>query len=138
MKITVIEPRDVDVAYLQADCGVRYWEDAKVNGTEDTDGTLIPCRDGDRWKPLICLNSGVIEGWPQGVSAKIHYKVCDDGLYTLLDADRSAVKEIDGYVPSIMCPTDNGWGDYVIMNVGSGGVIDGWNADLSSFDDSKE
>ena len=32
----------VPVKYLRAECGVRYWEDATVNGVEDTDGKLIP------------------------------------------------------------------------------------------------
>lgn len=31
------ETKSVEVKYLRARCGVRYWEDATVNGEEDTD-----------------------------------------------------------------------------------------------------
>jgi hypothetical protein len=30
------------VKFLRAECGVRYWEDAKVNGMADGDGDMIP------------------------------------------------------------------------------------------------
>lgn len=29
---------------LKVEAGVRYWEDATVNGIEDVDGALIPCK----------------------------------------------------------------------------------------------
>lgn len=133
MKVTIKETREADVVYLQADCGVRYWEDAHVNGVEDAEGTLIPCRVEDRWKPVIDLEAGKIEGWAQGTEARLHYKVCDDGVYTLLDADRRPVKEFDGYVPKMMCPAGAGFGDYVIMNIGPDGTIENWHADLTPF-----
>lgn len=123
----------VAVKYLQAECGVRYWEDAKVNGVEDTDGTLIPCRDKDTWAPVIDLATGRIENWPQGTTADIHYKVCDDGAYHLLNEAREVVRSIDGYVPNMMCPEGEGYGDYVIMNVGPDGTIAKWKVDLESF-----
>lgn len=53
---------------LLVDAGVRYWEDASVNGIEDEKG-LIPCRDGERWKPIIDIESGVITNWTKGVVA---------------------------------------------------------------------
>jgi hypothetical protein len=39
--------------YIEVSAGVRYWEDATVNGTEDADGTLIPARKGDTWAPAF-------------------------------------------------------------------------------------
>lgn len=135
MKITIKEPRQIDVNFLHAHCGVRYWEDATVSGVEDANGTLIPCRDGDCWAPLIDLETGIIQNWPIGTTADIHYKVCDDGQYALLDADRHIVKTIVGYVPSIMCPAENGYGDYVIMQVGEDGQIADWKVDLAAFSD---
>ncbi len=134
MKIEVTVKQQVEVKYLQARCGVRYWEDAKVDDVEDTEGTLIPCRDGDDWSPLIELETGRIENWKQGVTADIHYKVCDDGDYMLLDENRQLVKAIyDDYVPSIMCPKDSGYGDYVIMDVDANGVIQNWMPNLDEF-----
>jgi len=123
------------VKYLQAECGVRYWEDAEVNGTEDTDGELIPCRVKDAWCPIIDLETGVIQDWPSGTTADLHYKVCDAGIYRLLDADKNVVREIDGYVPGIMAPGGSGYGDYVIMTIGADGKIADWSVDLEEFEE---
>jgi hypothetical protein len=144
LTIEVVTKQRRPVKYLRAECGVRYWEDATVNGVEDADGKLIPCGSGERddlgggkWSPVIELATGKIEGWPQGTTADIHYKVCDDGLYQLLDADRNVVAEKDGYVINMMCPEGKGYGDYVIMKVGPDGVIANWEVDLREFE-SKE
>lgn len=37
MKITINKPTDFEAKFLKVDAGVRYWEDAKVNGKYDTD-----------------------------------------------------------------------------------------------------
>ena len=132
--IKVATTRMVKVAYLRARCGVRYWEDATVNGVRDEDGSRIPCRADGNWCPLIELESGQIEGWPAGTTADIHYKVCDDGDYALLDENRAVVKAIDGYVPDIMCPGGEADGDYVIMHIGADGVIANWRVDLADFE----
>lgn len=124
-----------EAKFLQAECGVRYWEDADVNGVEDEDGTLIPCRVNDTWSPLIAIDRGLIADWPAGTTADIHYKICDAGVYKLLDIDRNEIKTIDGYVPSMMCPEGNGYGDYVIMKIGPDGSIANWEIDLTEFED---
>jgi hypothetical protein len=118
--------------YLQAKCGVRYWEDAAVNGVDDEDGTLIPLRRGDCWAPVIELATGKICDWPKGVTSDVHYKVCDDGRYVLLDEDMNILRDIEGYVPAMLGP--GGHGDYVIMSIGDDGAIANWRADLSYFD----
>jgi hypothetical protein len=138
MKFEVKTTTEVDVKFLKADCGVRYWEDATVNGVQDGDGELIPCRQGDGWAPLIDLETGKVEDWPEGTKADIHYKVCDAGIYSLLDADRNVVASFDGYVPSMMSPGGSGYGDYVIMTIGEDGVIEGWEADLDDFGDDRD
>ena len=142
--IKVTTSVSVPVKYLRARCGVRYWEDATVNGERDEDGSRIPCREGTAadndklgggdWCPTIELETGKIEGWPEGTTADIHYKVCDDGDYELLDADRKAVKRIDGYVPNILCPGGAGYGDYVIMRIRRDGTIAGWRVTLADFE----
>lgn len=116
------------VSYLKVSAGVRYWEDATVNGVEDTDGHLIPLRVGDNWEPIIDLRTGKIQGWPEGTAADVHYKVCDEGEYLLLDAQQQPVgKHRSAYVPDdLLCPTGNGYGDYIIMKIGPDGQIDGW------------
>ena len=108
--------------------GVRYWEDATINGAEDIDGTLVPHRSGNLWKPVIELATGKIRDWPQGTVASIHYKVCDAGEYWLADATGNLTHKYKGdYVPDrLLCVGDRGYGDYIIFNVGPDGVIEGW------------
>lgn len=135
MKIEIKETKEVDVRYLKAECGVRYWEDGEVNGSEDTDGELIPCRVRDSWCPTIDLDTGIINDWPTGTTASVHYKVCDAGIYKLLDADKNVIREIDGYVPGMMSPGGSGYGDYVIMTIGEDGKIENWNPSLEEFEE---
>ena len=138
------ETRAVPVKFLRARCGVRYWEDGTVNGEEDADGSRIPCRagtpadndhlGGGDWCPVIDLDTGRIDGWPEGTTASVHYKCCDDGDYELLDAERNVVKSFDGYVPGIMCPEGEGYGDYVIMEIAADGTIAKWKVNLSEWE----
>ena len=115
--------------FIEVDAGVRYWEDASLNGAEDTEGK-VPLRNGDAWQPTIELATGRVLDWPTGVEADIHYKVCDAGQYWLLDEDRKRIaKWADYYVPNdILCVGDNGYGDYIIFKVAGDGVICNWRA----------
>ena len=125
-----------EVTHLLAEMGVRYWEDGKINGIEDSDESpQMPLKNGDVWRLKIELATGKIEVWPEGVTASTHYKVCDDGVYTVLAAEGSAVAKVDGYVPRMMSPKDNGYGDYVIMDIGPDGLISEWKADLTCFEE---
>lgn len=138
MKLKLKIEKEFDVKYLQVEAGARYWGDAKVNGVEDTEGDLIPCRDGDYWCPLIDLESGVIENWEKGKTASVHYKCCDDGVYTLLDNNKQEIKSIDGYVPDIMSPKESGYGDYIIMDIDENGKISNWRIELDEFTNSED
>lgn len=116
--------------YLEVEAGVRYWEDARIDGREDSNGELIPCRKGDAWCPVIRLEDGWVLGWPEGKEADIHYKVCDAGLYWLLDVDKNRIAKWSGYyVPdALLCVGDNGYGDYIILKVGGDGKVKNWHA----------
>lgn len=148
MKVELIESQLFDVRYIKADAGVRYWEDAEVNGENDIDfyeskggGTpKIPCAvkvkdkpttciysDHYRWQPIIDVNTGNIVNWEKGVKAIVHYKVCDDGKYSLLDKNRKEIISIDSYVPEVLCPNNEGHGDYIIMIVDQDGFIKDWH-----------
>lgn len=111
--------------YLLVQANVRYWEDARVNGVEDTEGTLIPFRQGDMWCPTIELETGIIVDWPSGTTASIHYKVCDAGEYFILDDNKNIVlKYKDYYVPDeFLCHGSSGYGDYIIFDVDVEGQI---------------
>ena len=84
MKTKIKVLTEVEVTTIKVNAGVRYWEDTEVNGESDETGEMIPCREGDRWKPIINIDTGKIENWKQGVTADVHYKVCDDGVYTIM------------------------------------------------------
>ncbi len=133
LEITVA--RTVDASILKVEAGVRYWEDATVNGVSDDDGALIPFRSGDAWCPRIDIDAGTIEDWPAGTTADVHYKVCDAGVYTILADDGATLARKDGYVPSILSPGGDGYGDYIIMSIDEAGKIANWQPDLSYFED---
>ena len=116
--------------FIEVCAEVRYWEDATVNGMEDTEGTLIPNRVNDCWCPVIRLADGMVMEWPVGATADINYKVCDAGEYWLLDEQRRRVAKWAGfYVPGkFLCHGDNGYGDYIIFKVGADGLIENYRA----------
>lgn len=126
MEVTILKEVTLIAHTLHVKAGVRYWEDARINGVHDEDGTLTPCRDGDYWKPIIDVDKGVIVNWEKGKRADIHFKVVDDGTYTIKDEKGDTIVSKEGYVPDIMCPADNGYGDYIIMEIDEDGVIDKW------------
>ena len=101
MKIKIKIEKEVEVKYCQVKAGVRYWDDATVDGADDVDGDLIPCREGELWCPKIDIDRGVIVNWVQGKTANIHYKVCDAGSYYLQDIIGNTILSIEkDYVPN--------------------------------------
>jgi len=115
---------------LFVDVEPRYWEDATVNGIEDVGGKLIPCRIEDHWALSIDLKTGLINDWPDGVYADIHYKVCDQGTYHLIDHYGGRFKYKSDYVPdNLLCIDERGYGDYIIFSVNSAGQILNWKSE---------
>lgn len=133
MKFTKKIKTEFDVKYLKARIGARYWEDATINDIEDIEGNLIPCRNGDNWIPIIELETGKIVNWEQGKKASIHFKSCDDNDFYLLDQDNNVMSHTEGYVINMMCPKEEGYGDYVIMDIDENGIIQDFEVDLKPF-----
>lgn len=134
MRFTMPMQADVEAVHLLIDIGPRYWEDAVVDNIEEVEAApRIPLREGDRWILRIEVDTGRILDWPAGVTARTHYKVCDDGLYRLLDGNGTVLAEREGYVPLFLSPLENGYGDYVILDIGPDGRISGWNPDIEWF-----
>lgn len=125
----------MQACFIEVEAGVRYWEDAYLNGVEDSAGK-IPLRQGNIWKPIIDLKTGLLLDWPNDVEAKIHYKVCDAGQYWLLDENKRRIAKWKGYyVPNnILCIKDNGYGDYIIFNVERSGFIQHWKDPYIDWD----
>ena len=133
--------REIDVKYMKIDADVHYWQDSDVNKTPDIDFYLSNGKgeptmpfavrvketpddhlmsDHYRWQPVIDLEEGVITGWPEGVTAHVHYKVCDEGVYTFFDTGMNEVIKVESYVPDFI----GEFGDYIIMDVSGDGKID--------------
>lgn len=122
-------------AYIKIEAGVRYWDDAYINGNPDEQGNLTPFRNGDLWCPIIRLADGYIDDWPEGMEADFHFKVCDAGTYYLLNADRQVIADRkDNYVPSGLCHGDRGYGDYIIFSVGGNGLIENYIRSIEAED----
>jgi hypothetical protein len=134
MKIKIKVEKEVDIKYCQVKANVRYWEDAEIDGVDDVEGDLTPCREGDLWCPCINIDTGVITNWEQGKKAKVHFKVCDAGSYYLQDEYGDNILAIEeDYVPNSLIPGE--YGDYIIMVIDENGKITNWEtpADLSDF-----
>ena len=136
-----------DIKYLKIDVGPRYWEDSSIKFTEDFEDDIswneqkdgakpkIPFAvyndeaaknrksDSYRWFLTIDLDNMKILDWPEGVSARVFYKVCDDGTYYLLDCDKNIVAERNCYVPEILSYIENGYGDYIDMFIETDGSL---------------
>lgn len=127
--MNTVTKENTAAVYIEVCAEVRYWEDATVNGEEDKDGNLIPCREGRYWTPTIRLADGVVMDWPQGTTADVHFKVCDAGEYWLLDESRERIGKWSGfYVPNdFLCHGDNGYGDYIIFKIDGAGNIEKWS-----------
>lgn len=146
--IVNIKNKETNARYLQVDAGVRYYEDTVVDGVDDIslydskgDGEpFVPCvvkikdkptsciySDHYRWKPLIDVSNGQIVNWRKGTTADVHYKVCDEGVYCLLNNNKQQIIRIESYVPTLLDPYGNGYGDYIIFSVDADGYIKDWN-----------
>ena len=126
----------MSATYLKVVAPPRYWEDTKVNGQKDVDGTLIPFREGDNWCPIIELSNGRVLNWPE-ITARIYYKVCDEGSYYLLDDNKDLIGKWAGfYVPDdFLCHGGNGYGDYIILSIDKFGMIKDWKLPQIGWDD---
>jgi hypothetical protein len=126
--------------YIEVSAAVRYWEDATINGEDDTEGTLTPFRRGNLWCPVIRLADGQVMDWPEGMEADFHFKVCDAGEYWLLDENRTRIaKWIGSYIPDdFLCHGDTGYGDYIIFSVGPTGLIAKWTRPTVEWGDREE
>lgn len=134
MEAEILVTKTVNVKKLHVNVIPRFIEDAYINGDRELeDDPKMPFISHDflgdyHWDINIDIDKGLIENWPTGVKASIHYKVCDEGFYEIFDEKGEKLGYFNGYVPSIMCPKDQGYGDYIIMDIDEYGNIQDWNA----------
>lgn len=130
IKLTKISEYLVDAKSIRVSALVRYWDDAELNGEQcSEDITTFPMQNGERWEPLINIDSGSIYNWPKDTTANVHFKVCDQcGIIIFSAVD--VLFQDEGYVPDLLCPEGEGYGDYIIMKIDSDGIIKNWNPKL--------
>lgn len=110
---------------------VRYPEDNDINGEQDSETEpKLPClsfSDGEwYWKPSIDAQTGQITNWEAGTTASISIKACDAcGLKIYDNGKKIYGKEY--YVPDFLSPREEGYGDYVYMDIDANGIISGWD-----------
>lgn len=123
------QPAWVQAPIFEVDCAPRYWEDASVDGVPDENGSRTPFKSGDDWKIFIDLEAGRVLDWPQGVTLKTYFKVCDAGWYWLCDAQRQRLVQWKGsYVPAEFLDQSDGStvSDYIVLTIDGDGLIAGW------------
>ena len=109
MRTTIKTDKEVEIKKVLVNAGVRYWEDCKLNGKnleEDSDFSKIPCKENDKWCPIIDVD-GIILNWTKGTKLKTHFKVCDECGFSLVDAEGNTVYSRDEYVPSFLSIDDS-------------------------------
>ena len=120
-------PEDEPSKTVHVIAGVRYPEDATVNGErEDEDAPTMPFLQKDakgdwNWDFQIEIETGRVVGWPQGMTANTWYKVCDECKVKYGKIDYYE------YVPDWLAIDDEGYGDYVYLTIDENGIIKGWN-----------
>lgn len=133
MKQIIKVEKEVNITTLEVNIIPVYWDETVVDGDYDTEsGDKVPCKEGDRWKPIIDIDKGIITNWKQGKTAGIFYDAFNDSIYTLKDEDGNIVTEKTECVPSIMRP-DRCYREHINMSINASGVIENWNPDLSDF-----
>lgn len=143
MKVKVLNPVEVEISTLVIEANVRYPEDAELTTGErfvsdDHENPFMPCmikaNNKFLWCPTIDIEKGKILNWKRGVKAKLNYKVCDEFKCQVLDADCNIVTEYDDYVPDFMAIDDEGYGDYIILEINDIGYIKNWKFRKQDFE----
>ena len=74
--------------------------------------------------------------WDEG-KGYIHMwaKLCDSGMYTLLDEEKRPLYQKEGYVPNALIPPcERGFGDYMRLAIESDGSLPEWRKELDFSD----
>ena len=125
MKVNIL--KQFDAAFIDVEVAVRYEE-------EDIPKDA-PKRSGDMWRAIIDLNERKVLDWPQGEVLSFDMKICDEGIYTLLDENMEEITRYEGYVPNQLLP--GSFGDCLALDIDGDGIITNWrkDANLSNFEE---
>lgn len=126
MEITYLQKVTKKVAFVELHVAVNY-------GDEDMPYDA-PMRKGDMFNVLIDVDEKKVIDWPVGKTLDIYMKVCDQGTYILLDADKEEIlSKQDGYCPNNLLP--GAYGDYLELKIDENGIVTNWldSPDFSDF-----
>jgi len=129
------QKRDEGLDLIRIEPELRYPEDGYINEErDDNDNPKMPfmvadekAQDGWVWKLEVNIKTGEVIGWPKEVKADVHYKVCDCCRI------KYAGKEYYEYVPNFLAINDRGYGDYIILTIEDGKIVDWSEANCREF-----
>lgn len=161
MKLSFVEKikKEHDLKKIEVYAGVRYWIDCdystdngktwvNCNELDDTDeeserikgltpnvekhnGETYKYLEGDYLHLTIDIDEGKVVNWPKGFCLRTNYKICDDGLYQIIDDKGEVVWDsVESgyyYVPDFLELEDEGFGDYMYINIDGEGNIEHWD-----------
>lgn len=129
MKIQIPTTTEVEITHVRIAAAVNYEEDEIPND--------FPGRIHDVWHADINIDTGKIEGWPQGRVEDMFLTVKDSGSYYLIDANSQkgtpiASREND-YAPNDLIPGK--YGDTIELKIDGNGIVTNWpkNPDVSQL-----
>lgn len=154
MKTNINVIKEIELNNIIVKAGVRYWVDCEysedngntwvehIHDDEETNEEFknhIPFvknesvdggAPGDYWNLDIDIETGMVKNWPKKYCIRTHFKVCDDGLYQIIDIDGNVVwdsiKTNYYYVPDFLSIGDDGYGDYMYLEIDGRGYIKDW------------
>jgi len=111
IKVTRTVTEEIDIAYLSIE--VPYDDDDEIpEYIHEGRNTL---------KFLIDLDRRKVVDWPEGNSYDLFLKVCDQGIYRLLDPNMGEIAVIDqDYVPD---GVPGEYGDYIELRITNDGTV---------------
>lgn len=129
MKVEIKTTKTYDVKYIAFIIPIYYGD---LNWSEkDNKFCNKYYNDADLLSIKIDIENGIVTDWAyQELNDvfSIYAKVRDEGTYKLYDDQHNEIVSYQGYVPDILSCIDEGYGDYLSMNISPDGRIDKWNS----------
>lgn len=129
MKVEIKTIKTYDVKYIAFNIPIYYGD---LNWSEkDNEFCNKYYSDANGLSIKIDIETGIVTDWAyQELNDvfSIYAKVRDEGTYKLYDDQHNEIVSYQGYVPDILSCVDEGYGDYLSMNISPDGRIDKWNS----------
>ena len=118
--------------------GIIAFDDGMETDLQSKDGFLPPMFNGKNLtlEVIVDLQERKVVDWNDN-NGYIHMwaKLCDSGVYTLLDSDKNPLWQIAGYVPNALVPPyERGFGDYLELTIESDGNLPDWRDEIDFRD----